>query len=914
MYKYLKFKAICSSLVLAMLYCTTIKAVKLRDSSSLKALYNSAINKYEVDDLNIAKKYLDSILIGKSGHQKDNYPEYNKVYNFLGVINKKQGNLQEAIHNYQLAIRHTSNEHDLPWYYINLANIYVLRGNYLDSQSYLEKALSILQYENEKNYELIAAVYHNLAFSFSSAGNLEKSLSYYKKSLEVSQNKLGRCDGETYYSLGSVYRELDSLESAELFIQRSLQCNKNYFGNTHYQTAMSYLNYANFLVDIGQTDKGLDLYKRALEILKNSVGEKHLYTSDCYKYIGDVYNKQNNFNKALVFYQRALNSKLTDFDHKDIYINPQQEEFPDLGLIEILKVKSTAFEELSKIIDEEGNLKAALTTLELAIYYGEKLKRGYLHEKEKLKLAESRHSSYLAVVRIAYNLHKLTGRDTYVRTAFKYADLSKYSITLEIKNERAARFLVNIPDSIIQAEKLIKEQISDLRIMINAENKTKLPNNEKIRQWKNELFSLSLKREEIIKNIEIKFPEYVGIKESFDVVDVKSFRGMLAKTDVAIEYVTTSNYLYSFLISRDAFEVNRLLIDSTFHNSVNYLIEFLNSTTYTDYDEYRYRAHFLYQKLIEPYEKFLCGRNILIIPDGKLSLLAFETLVDESHKPTLSADYSTVPYLIKKYPIGYALSASLYAESLTRKKHKTARLLGFAPNYKMSTDSLTELPLTRRSLRKIGLITKGNNHIGRNATKENFTNKAGEYEILHLYLHGFEDTLTPSLSHMFFHKSKSKNLVDSKLHAYEIENLELKADLVVLPACYSGSGQISKGEGVLSIGRSFLNGGSSSIIMSLWRSAYKPTIQELDVFYWQLVNGKRKDKALQIAKLKYIQNADSYRAHPRFWASNVVVGNQEAMFPKSNFWKTKFLLWTGCLLILILLIKIRRRFWKLFRS
>jgi CHAT domain-containing protein len=126
--------------------------------------------------------------------------------------------------------------------------------------------------------------------------------------------------------------------------------------------------------------------------------------------------------------------------------------------------------------------------------------------------------------------------------------------------------------------------------------------------------------------------------------------------------------------------------------------------------------------------------------------------------------------------------------------------------------------------------------------------------------------------------------------------MQLNAKLVALASCYSGSGQLSKGEGVLSISRSFIYAGSESVIMSLWIASHKPTNEILNSFYLNLLKGMRKDEALQLAKLKYLEETNPILANPRFWAGIVINGNQDKLY--SGWYIKKAILLVGIILII----------------
>ena len=103
----------------------------------------------------------------------------------------------------------------------------------------------------------------------------------------------------------------------------------------------------------------------------------------------------------------------------------------------------------------------------------------------------------------------------------------------------------------------------------------------------------------------------------------------------------------------------------------------------------------------------------------------------------------------------------------------------------------------------------------------------------------------------------------------EVLGLRLRAESVVLSACNTGSGSISKAEGVMSLGRAFLAAGSSSVIVSLWQVHDESTALLMKEFYRNVLEGKRKDVALASARATLF--AQGYR-QPFFWAPFIVIG------------------------------------------
>ena len=108
------------------------------------------------------------------------------------------------------------------------------------------------------------------------------------------------------------------------------------------------------------------------------------------------------------------------------------------------------------------------------------------------------------------------------------------------------------------------------------------------------------------------------------------------------------------------------------------------------------------------------------------------------------------------------------------------------------------------------------------------------------------------------------------LQVYEIFNLKLNADLVVLSACRTGLGKEVRGEGVIGLTRAFLYAGASSLTVSLWQVADQSTSDLMIHFYEQMNAGHGKAEALRRAKLKMIE--EKRYTHPFYWAPFVLIG------------------------------------------
>jgi CHAT domain-containing protein len=151
--------------------------------------------------------------------------------------------------------------------------------------------------------------------------------------------------------------------------------------------------------------------------------------------------------------------------------------------------------------------------------------------------------------------------------------------------------------------------------------------------------------------------------------------------------------------------------------------------------------------------------------------------------------------------------------------------------------------------------------------------RLSQYRILHFATHGVLDTSRPELSGLVL------SLVDRQgqpregfLHAAEIADLDLAADLVVLSACETALGKEIRGEGVVGLTRSFMAAGAERVLVSLWRVEDRATAELMRRFYQALLaEGASPAAALRQAQMA-LRETPAWSA-PYFWAGFVLQGD-----------------------------------------
>jgi CHAT domain-containing protein len=94
--------------------------------------------------------------------------------------------------------------------------------------------------------------------------------------------------------------------------------------------------------------------------------------------------------------------------------------------------------------------------------------------------------------------------------------------------------------------------------------------------------------------------------------------------------------------------------------------------------------------------------------------------------------------------------------------------------------------------------------------------------------------------------------------------------LVVLSACDTGVGQVTRGDGVYGLRRALVLAGAESQMMSLWPVSDRSTRDLMIGFYTHLSRGQGRSAALRQAQLRLLR--DGQHGHPYYWASFIQSG------------------------------------------
>ncbi len=818
--------------------------------ANLAQLYSN-IGLYEKAEL----KYLEALKIGVKAWGK-NHPNYATIINNLAIQYEMTGRYKQAeslkLEALNIGAKVYGKDHPNYAFSLNyLAVLYSKMGRYNDAESLYLDALKICVKTLKKNHPSYASFLSNLALLYEKMERYEQAKSIYHEALKAKHELFGKYHQQnliTLNNLAILYDRMGNYEEAEHFCLNALKIVNKVLGKNHPDYAWSLIN---------------------LSLLNSKMGQGQqawLYAHQAIRAMS-----QNNLNDKI---------NIT-------WIN-QLKNFPfptNNHIIQVEKALACMYELLRKEKSPQNTQKQILLA-ELAMYLLKRNRDSYINDQDKLRLLAKSHDWMLR------SLNSLDINKNFDQ-AFENTEFHKSALLMEANIATQAYQLGNLPDSLLYKERRMKKNIGEYqaKMLENRSDKEK----DSIRVQLNEL---NLRISALKKQIEIKYPKYARFQYQTPHTQIAEIRQNLKEQEALIEYVLNDSALYIFYIDNDQSFIKKRYIGTNLSTNIKSYRNLLSNFDFLDnqkdhFKEFYQLAHWFYEQLLAPVQAELKDKkHLIIIPDGELYHLPFETFLVNAPS-NITHNFGNLHYLIQDHEVTYNYSASLWVENLHKKqtsKHN-GELFALAANYQRNRPStadstqiislrtrlrndLNYLPAARQEVESLARSFTGFFGYDSLANERIFKEKARDYGVIHLAMHGLLDEKFPTLSSLAFTNTKDSTENDF-LQAYEISKMELHADLVVLSACQTGYGKFERGNGVASLARAFMYAGVPSLVVSLWQVDDQATSQIMKEFYLNLAAGMNKSQALRQAKLNYIKNAPEAMRHPAYWSPFIQIGNSK---------------------------------------
>lgn len=886
-----------------------------------KTLYNLGVAYHGVGNFGLFLSYtIKTLEIYRKLYGESNIELLVDSYSNLSIAYIELQEYENAIDNTNTAIKLANDNTGkvtppiLANLYINLGVCYCRISDYSKAKLYLDKAESIYETLPFNANDDYVNLLNSLAISCGALGLTEMEGKYYERGIALAESGNSPLAFNLVNSYAIVLGKAGKINEGAELLAGALRRAELRYGKSSRNYYDVLKDYADFLreyrVDI---EKSLENYLSCVEFLYRNEQDKTLRTS-VYEGYSQTLTMAGDPWKGLKVIQSLLYPDTKDDSFSVLLKNPAIDSIKiDKNTLTILRIKYGILWDIYKKTPDDQIIEAVSNTSELIVSLLEKLRININEEDSRLVLGDKYRNSYFNAVRDFNLLFNKTGDTRFLEKAFEFSEKSKVAGLLTSTRElKATQF--HIPADLGDLEARIQRDISILNVKIYDEWKNANPDLSLISTWRESLIENTRVRDSLISVFEKQYPEYYTIRYNTQVARLKDVPDIIGRNMNYLNYVVSDTLIYIFIVNRKHTKLLPISIDSAFFDDIRKFRKLLQYPSPSDnarsvFIDYQTIGIRLYKTLIEPVSKYLISDNIVISPDNTLSYLPFEAL-PVSCTTDKKLLYRNLKYVMDILDVSYTYSATFLAESV-KKGYKgwSNKAIAFAPDYpepidvekvlmnrQSETGVLHDLPYARLEAEFVSDITHGKLYANDRARESTFKNEAGNYDIIHLAMHTLLNDKDPMRSTLIF--SRKDSVEDGLLKAYEIYGIPLKAKMVVLSSCNTGSGLMSSGEGILSLARGFIYSGSQSVVMSMWEIEDRSGTEIVKMFYENLKKGYSKSASLRKARIKYLHNADQLRSHPYFWASMVVYGDN------SSLYFTKYLIITLLLAVFITCIYI----------
>ena len=856
--------------------------------------------------LKSSKQFEDALKIfGESGNRKGEA----RAHLFLGYISGGLGDPEKAVAELSKALglyRAIGNRSGEGVCLTALGLSHSLNRDEEQAIRLHRDAIEIFRSIGDRQSEAIAVngmgqVYENLTQYPTSQDN-------YRQALRLAQEQ-GNLDlaAVALLSMGRAYRVSGDLTQALAYYEQCLSVSRS---------AKKLRIEANALNDVallyaaqGNRDKTIRQYQKILRFYV-SISDRRRQAI-AWNNLGDAYLRFGEKQKALSSYNRAL---------------PLSEQSGDKGVI------VSSLYNIAHAQRDLGDLEPALASVEKSIAIIEDLRTNVTTPDFRMSYFSGVRKHYELCIDIQMQLdHRHPGQG-FSAAGFLTSEKARARSLLDVLTEVRANIREGATPELLARERYLRSLLRaqaryQMDLSISGRNDT---DKEEVALQINQL---KTEYHEIEAQLRDPNPRFRGLIDPPPLSLEQVQTQLLDDNTILLEYVLGDERSYLWAITTHSLQSYELPARSTLERAVREYYKLLTARQEVgeamagDYqakvdtaDRTSHEQAFnLSQLLLEPVADQLGTRRIVIVTEGMLQYVPFDSLPTPHPRPVSPSAANPVPpltqdakLLLDTNEIASLPSVSTLA-AIRQQQHSVGSgdkvLAIFAdPVFNSSDDRLknrradpevasadSDQPSNDVALRGLAAnggpsrlahsseeadaiietTPRGTAMIATafDANRENAMSPAvGGYQIVHFATHGFFNSEHPELSGIVLAMVKPDG---SKINGFmplpDIYKLNLSAQLVVLSACDTALGQDVKGEGLVSLTRGFMYAGSRSVVTSLWKVDDRATAKLMKYFYQSMLQDKMTPAAaLRLAKQK-IRGEKAWSA-PFFWAGFVVQG------------------------------------------
>jgi CHAT domain-containing protein/Tfp pilus assembly protein PilF len=846
------------------------------------------------------------------------------VRNNLGFVYYETGRLSNALEQYRIAeelltATDPATIHLRVSIHTNLDIYYKALGDYtsaLEQNNEAVRLLNLIPRGDERALNKLSGLLLNKGISLFLLGKYDEALEVLKESAEFKRKYNQPYLGSVYFNLARIYQRLGNTEQSEHYFLLSIQQWSMEYDPDHYELGNIYLHFGDFLTARGKPEQGKEYLQKALQNYQHNYGNLHPLTASCYESLAKHSVELSKYEEAMDYMQQALNALSGEFAETDHFANPEPDASPHkLVLLGILATKANVLERSATAItstdDKIKYLEAALATNLLSREVLHQVRTTFNSTESRIYLNYRQKDLFTTGIHLNLELYKLTGLQAYHEEAFITAAQGKSGELMFEMNTKEWLYLETLPDTTAIITTGLKQEMDQLSNMIRTEEMKMDADSAHLANWQEQLYHTRDSFNKQMEELRRDYPQLIQFESANMDFSIEQIRRNLRRKEALVEYFISDpepsgkEEYYIFVVTKNECHVYRSAIDSAFYQNLAIITQNLHGfvpylETSERFDSLKAALFGVYRMTIDPVRSYFRNKKLIIVPDEMLSYIPFDALITHLDSSSIS-NYAGAPYLLHEYDISYMYNSQLIEHQSPRTwrfPSVTAWLPGDAT---ASRSGFGNLKGAVEEVQDILKLVKGRS-VQMSMEKQDLVDILQERAILHLAMHSLATDISGS-SPYFILDSVTDPLLANQMHDYEINALQLSTPMVVLSSCETAGGQLYRGEGIMSLSRSFMQAGAPSVVHSLWPVEDAKSREIMVGFYGELKKGIPKSSALSKVKRLYLDQQPPSYTHPYYWAAFQITGDTSPVYSKRNY----FLIAGSMLLAFLIFAYFRRR-------
>jgi len=700
---------------------------------------------------------------------------------------------------------------------------------------------------------------NNLGVLFYPMGEWQTAIDYHLGALDLVRT-LGDRRGEafTLNNLGVAYDALGQPETSMHYLEEALRL----FRSTGARAAAG-----RTLGVMGRIALAENQPKTALaherEALSLAAGEGDRRSeAEAMERIGEVWDKLGDAPQAMRFYQDSL-AKFREVSNRQ----GEALALHRLGLAEIRRGSfdsgmqmldqalgirtriglrdyvAVTLSDMARVERDRGNLPAARERMEAALDGVEALRTRVAGPSLRTSYFASRADWYTFYIDLLMQLDRQAPQRGFDRLAFNAAERSRARGFLDVLAEMQGQIRRGADPALIDRQRSLQRELNlqSNQLLALAAAAPTAREAALRRQLDETLTSL----QQVEMRMRAGNPRYAALTQPQPVSIDEIQRTILDRDTLLLEYALGPDASYLWVVSPDEMHSYTLPGREALERGATC---FLRAASRRDTARDAVgAATALSGTLLAPAKDLLGGKRLLVLADGALLAVPFAALpVPGGTVPMgLRHEVVTLPSLSSlalwrqdnTAPRPAAeRTALVIADPVFDREDPRVAASSIAAERGGLAVPLARLPFTLDEARAVAAAlppSQSRLALGFDARKSLLTGPgADRYRVVHIATHGLLDARSPELSGLVFSRvDRNGRELDGFLRLYEIFNLNLPADLVVLSACRSGLGKDIRGEGLLGLTRAFMYAGAARIVVTQWNVDDEATAELMRHFY-----------------------------------------------------------------------------------